>query len=498
MTVPTTQRQRAPVSWRQRLEIVPGRHRPKRIRTGIIFVSVTMIFLWIIYTKPSLPFLSGGGHALSAEFAYAANVHPGYTPVRLHGVNVGEVTDVTRAPSGRGVLIKMNIADGKGVQLHTDASLSLRWRTLLGRNMYIDIDPGSTSAPALRGGFVPRTRTSSQVELDTALEPLNAQGRDALQTMIRQFDASFSDAKAIQSTLSAVAPAMRPLGGAMEALRGTEAPTDLPRVIAGTSRAAAGLARDEAALGGLIDSGRVALGVTAARSADLAATLNTAPAAMHQARTTMTRLVSTLDVLDPLANKLTPGVAKLDGAAQRAQTALNAATPMLADLRPTLQDLRPAVAKLDTAARAGAPAFGPLSSTMDRVKTTFIPWLNAKNDENKRPNYQNVGPAVASVSSATSWGDYNGPVANFEAAVGPNAFVDSPCKISLANVRSLQLIQCELVSRALTAALTGQKPQNVKVRNSAVPQNVLQPFLSGLKTLVPDPHLKPLRLGRTK
>jgi hypothetical protein len=81
---------------------------------------------------------------------------------------------------------------------------------------------------------------------------------------------------------------------------------------------------------------------------------------------------------------------------------------------------------------------------------------------------------------------------------GPNAFVDSPCNISLANVRSLQLIQCELVSRALTAALTGQKPQNVKVRNSAVPQNVLQPFLTGLKTLVPDAHLKPLRLGTTK
>ena len=494
----TTTRQPKPVTWRERFQIVPGRHRPKRVRTGAIFVVVIGIFVWVLYTKPGLPFVSAGGHTLSADFGYAANVQPGYTPVRVHGVDVGAVTGVSRAPSGRGVRVKMRINDGTGVQLHNNASLSLRWRTLLGRNMYVDIDPGSTSAPKLSGAYIPESRTSSQVELDTALEPLNATGRAALQTMIRELDASFSDPKAIHGTIDAAAPALAPLHGAMEAIRGTHAPTDLPNVIRGTNRTAEGLARDEAALGALVDDGRVALGVTAAERANLAATVNSAPAAMQQARTTMTRLVHTLDILDPLATRLTPGVAKLNGAAQRAQTALNAATPMLADLRPTLRDLRPAVAKLDTAAQAGTPAFGPLSSTMDRVKTTFIPWLNAKNDENKRPNYQNIGPTIASVSTATSWGDYNGPVANFEAAVGPNALIDSPCSLTLTNMSNLQLIQCELVSRALAAAFTGQKPQNVKVKNSAVPANVLAPFLTGTKLLQPDPHLKPLHLGGAK
>ena len=485
------------LSWRERFEIVPGQHRPRRIRTGAIFVAVIAIFLWILYTKPSIPFVSGGGHTLTADFAYGANVQPVSTPVRYHGVDVGAVTSVGRAPSGRGVRVKMNITKS-GVHLHRDASLSIRWRTLLGRNMYIDIDPGSASAPALQDSYIPASQTSSQVELDTALEPLNAQGRAALQVMLSQFDASFSDPKAVKSTIDAAAPALTPAGPALQALRGTDAPNDLPNVIRGTNRTAEGLARDEAALGALVEEGRVALGVTAAQRADLAATVNTAPAAMQQARSTMTRLVTTLNILDPLATKLTPGVAKLDGAAQRAQAALAAATPTLADLQPTFRDLRPAVAQLDVAAKQGAPAFSPLNSTMDRVKTTFIPWLNAKNDENKRPNYQNVGPAVSSVDSATSWGDYQGPVANFEAAVGPNAFIDSPCKLSLTDVSSLQLIQCELVSRALVAAFTGQKPQNIKVRNSAVAPNVLKPFLSGDKLLKPDPHLKPLRMGRIK
>jgi hypothetical protein len=50
----------------------------------------------------------------------------------------------------------------------------------------------------------------------------------------------------------------------------------------------------------------------------------------------------------------------------------------------------------------------------------------------------------------------------------------------------------------MVAAFTGQKPQNVKVRDSAVSANVLKPFLSGDKLLKPDPNLKPLRLGRAK
>jgi len=49
------------LTWRERLEIVPGRHKPKRVRNGAIFVVAVLIFLWIIYTKPKLPFFSGAG-----------------------------------------------------------------------------------------------------------------------------------------------------------------------------------------------------------------------------------------------------------------------------------------------------------------------------------------------------------------------------------------------------------------------------------------------------
>jgi virulence factor Mce-like protein len=489
------------LTWRQRMEIVPGQHRPKRLRNGAIFVAFVMIFLWIIYTKPTLPFLGPKGTTLTADLNYGANVRPGYTPVRVHGVDVGQVTSIERAPSGRGVRMKMLVLDGKGVKLHQDASLSLRWRTLLGRNMYVDVDPGSSSAPALPGNFIPRSRTSDQVELDAALEPLDANGRRAAQRMIDEFDRGFGDPRAFAGTLDTAAPALRNAARGLKPLTGTQ-PNDLRNLVGRTSRALGALARNEQALGGVLDHGQVALGATAARRADLAALVNTAPGALRDTRTTMSRLRVTLDTLDPLADRLKPGVGKLAPAAARAQAALHTAAPVLRDLRPTLRDLSSAVRDLDTAALAGTPSFGPLTSTIDRVRDVFLPWLHEKNPESKRPNYQDIGPAVSSVSSATSWGDKNGPVANFEAAAGENALIDSPCNTAIANPSATQQIQCELLSRALVAALTGQRPQDLKVPDSSVPRATLMPFLTGKAALTPHPFQKPLKVpslsGRSK
>jgi virulence factor Mce-like protein len=451
------------------------------VRNGALFVVGTLIFLWIIYTKPSLPFVSDGGTKLTAELAYGANVRPGYTPVRVHGVEVGQVTGIERAPSGRGVRITMQIDDGKGVELHADAGLAVRWRTLLGRNMYVDLSEGSPTAPRLQGAFIPRSRTSDQVELDTALEPFGPAGRAAMKTTITEFDRGFADPAAVRGTVDAVAPAMQPLGRAMGAMRGTQPGTDLPRLVAGTSRTMGALTRDEVALGGLIDNAGVALGVTAARRADLAATLASAPATLRDTRATMTRLVTTLDQLDPLATKLRPGAAKLAPAAAVTQRALADAIPLLYDLRPTLRDLQPAVGNLRLAAVAGTPAFGPLTATLSRTRDTFVPWLKERNRENKRPNYQNIGPALASLSTATSWGDKNGPVANFEAAVGENALISSPCKTRVADpsYSTQDKVSCELLSRAVVAMLLGRNPMQVRFGDSAVPNSLLAPYLQG-------------------
>jgi ABC-type transporter Mla subunit MlaD len=379
------------------------------------------------------------------------------------------------------VLVTVKIEDGTGVDVKRDASAQLRWRTLLGRNDYIDLQPGSQSAPALGNRVIPQSATSGQVELDEALEPLNANGRAALKTTIDEFDRGFGDPAAIGDTIKTVDPALRQLAPGLRRLRGTQA-GDLTNLVRSTSRMMGALSRDELALGRVVTSGRVALGVTAARRADLAGMLQEAPGAMRETRTTMVRLRTTLDALDPLATQLRPGARTLAPAATHARTTLRALIPLLGDARGMLHDLRPAVIDLRRASAAGAPVLDGFIPTLDRVSSKFIPWLNDRNPENKLKNYELVGPALASGSTATSWGDANGVLANFEAGAGESAISSTlPCRTFLTDptVKAQDKIACELVTRAFASLVTGVAPNSSRLMSgSTVPMKVLKPLLT--------------------
>lgn len=459
-------------------DIQPGQHKPKLVRNGAIFCLLAAIFLYIIYTKPSIPLLSGGGHTVTANFAYAADVVPGRTPVNEYGVNVGVVTGLQRNPDGPGVRVTMSITPGSGVHLHSDASASLRWRTLLGLNYYVDLIPGSRSAPALSGS-IPESHTSAQVELDQVLEPLNAQGRNALGTMIDQFDAGFADPAAIRSTTHAAGPAMRNLAAGLPGLRGTAPGKDLPQLIASTSKWMGALAADDAALGDLVDNGATALGVTAANQASLGATFADAPSALQQTQATMVRLRATLDTLDPVAQQLEPGARKLFRAATLARTALNAATPLLATLKPTLAAIRPSVNSLATAARAGVPVISNLTPVLSRTQSTYLPWLNSSDPETKLKEYEAVGPALASVSSALGYGDQYGALAGFEAGFGENTIGGvSPCTTYLADptVPLSKKIDCEALAQTLTSIFTSSAA-TTPLKGSPAPARLVNSFL---------------------
>lgn len=502
---------------RDRFDLRPGQHRPNTIRNGAISVALVSVFLFTIYTKPSVPFLSGGGQKVTAAFVAGTNVRPGYTPVRVHGVNVGQVTKIKRGPNGRGAIVTVTLDKGSHVQLHQDMRMALRWRTLLGRNIYVDIMPGSPSAPKWAGGTLPESRTQDQVELDTALAPLDVDGRKAIQTMITEFDKGFSDPAAVRAAIGRAGGTFDGLSGAgnggtfkpsgatggagsmqagaagLPALRGVT-PGDLTTLVQNANRALGQLTRDQVALGGLVTDGSTALSVTAARSADLAATLNTAPATMRSTRATLKRLETTLDVVDPLADELKPGLAKLPAAANHTTTTLRVLQPLLDDLRPTLADLQPAFSDLRKASAAGIPALTPLNHTMQLAQDKYVPFLQSKDPATHRPNYQNIGPVASSAGSATAWGDKNGAVANFEAAAGENSFV-SPCTTQLSNVDLTpdKKVACDLVSMALFDAITGKKPSLSQFKQSAAPLSVLKKYIDGNALLKVLP--KPLKLS---
>jgi virulence factor Mce-like protein len=438
------------VKSRGRFEWVPGRHQPHPVRTGLIVIAVAAVVAYSGFTV-SIPFVPKGGTEVTAVFTHAANTKTG-TPVRVHGVKVGEVIGLKPGPGGRGAAITMRIEDGKGVTVKQDAHAAIWWRTLLGRNMYIELDPGSPSAPKLGSGDIPVSRTTSQVELDELAGVLDPTARKAVQTTLREFDRGFAKPEAVGGTIDNLAPAMKPTAAALTALRGTEE-GDLNRVVTKTSRVMGSLARDEGALGGLIDGGSVALGVTAAHRAGLGQAIQGAPASLRQTRATAVRLRTTLDVLDPVVKALRPGVDGLAPAAKAARPALNAIDQVLAKAQPLLLQLRPTSEVLSDLVADAEPAVADARPLLARTQDEVIPFLEARDPDIKLRNYEAIGPTLSAVASATQQYDQYGHVIRFEAGASEELIGPAPCTTLILDPTSKQKINCDLLISALSTAL---------------------------------------------
>jgi virulence factor Mce-like protein len=451
-------------------EIRPGQHRPKNIRNGAIFVTLIAILLFVLYAKPTVPGFGATGQEITAYVNDGINVRKGSTPVRVKGVEVGNVTKIERGPGGRGVKVTMLVEKGKGVTVYKDARADFRWRTLLGRNLYVDLQPGSPSAQKLSASDpIPTSRTSTQTELDQALDPLDADGRRAVKTIITEFDKGFGSAKAYKETVRNLGPAVNKLGQGLNSLRGQN-DGDLQKAIAGTSRVLGAVASSQVELGDLIDDGSVALGVTAARSQDLRSTLATAPGALNETRLTMARLRQTLDTLDPVAQQLRPGARKLPDTADNASTLLKAATPLLADAKPTVLALKPAVQDLLKLTTSGNNLMATSNPVLDDLVYPILPYLRSRDVDSKKKNYAMIGPAVSAANGVVGKADIFPTLANFEAGAGDGSIpVNSPCTTFLTDptVPLEKKVECDGIARIIATVLTGVPPQDTTIENPA-------------------------------
>src|ERR1035437_41356 len=165
--------------WRRHDEIpVVELRRSNPVRVGAVFVVLLAIAVYFGFTK-HIPFKHG--FRLKAVFATAVNIHP-KSPVRIAGVGVGVVTLIQR--EGSAGLVNMEI-EPKGLPLHTDATLKIRPRLFLEGNWFVELEPGSPTAPTISSGHtIPITQTSDPVQLDQVLDALNTDTRTNLQNFL--------------------------------------------------------------------------------------------------------------------------------------------------------------------------------------------------------------------------------------------------------------------------------------------------------------------------
>ena len=304
-------------------------HRPPLglsfFKTGVLAAIVILILTYLAYTK-ELPW-SSEGYTATATFSNATTLRE-TSPVRIAGVNVGKVTSVE--PDGENAKVTFTV-DPEGLPLHDDATITIRPRLFLGGNYFLDLRPGSPSAPDLPdGGSIPVTRTATAVELDQVLTgALQRPARKDLGDLLDGYGSALVDkptaknnigmdpdvvglsgAEAINKTFDYGGRAGKTSSQVSEALLGEQA-GDLRGLIKASGSVFQQLASRESQLSDLITNFSITTGAFAAEATSLQDTLAQLAPTLEQAQNQLPEINATFPVLRAYARELTPSVKEL-------------------------------------------------------------------------------------------------------------------------------------------------------------------------------------------
>jgi virulence factor Mce-like protein len=390
------------------------------VRAGALVLAIVGVVVYLTFGGP-LPF--SHGYTVEAVVQSANELHGG-SPVRIAGVNVGKVTKVRPGP-GTTAIVEMAI-DGKGRPIHRDATLKIRPRLFLEGNFYVDLKPGSPSAPELHdGGTIPLSQTAIPVQLDQVLSALDHDTRDSLRTLVEQFGGALAHggAEAIDRSFKPAVPAYKGVAVLAQAARGTQ-PGDLRGTIADTERIVHALNDRRDQLASLISSFDVTAGALASRSAQLRASLRGLAATVGEARPALADVSSSLPELDRFAGRVRPLL-------RHAPATLDLAAPLLVQLNALLAQRE--LPALVTAARPAVASLraveGPLTELLAKVTPVSrcvrdhgTPILKSKVDDGRLttnlPVYKELLDGFVGLASASQNFDGDGPAVRYNGGYG--------------------------------------------------------------------------------
>lgn len=318
------------------------RWRPSNVTVAIIFILILTVGPYLAFTK-HVPFTSYG-YEVKAAFSNSANIALN-SPVRIAGVDVGKVISTSR--NGDNTEVTFTV-DGSGRPIHDDAFATIRPRIFLEGNFFIELDPGSPSAPELdSGGTIPVSHTSTAVQLDEILTALQSPVRADLSRLLEGYGTALTNeptpaedltqlpevkgktgAEALNGAFKYGGEAGKYSAQVTNAFLGTEQ-RDLSRLVSTASRAFGAFASRQRHLQGLIDNFNVFTGALAAQSTNLSTTLRLLAPTLRITHASLVSLNRSLPPLRTYAIELRPAVAELPGL-------ISASKPFLAQIRPLL------------------------------------------------------------------------------------------------------------------------------------------------------------------
>jgi phospholipid/cholesterol/gamma-HCH transport system substrate-binding protein len=285
-------------------------HRPSvtPLKAGILTLVLIGLFAYFGGTKAN-PFADP--FELKAMVDDARNLQPRST-VRMAGVDVGKVTKVEATrESAPAALVTMEL-DEQALPLREDAEVRVRPRIFLEGNYFVDLEPGSPSAPELGDGdTLPPEQASAAVSTGEVLAVLESDVRSDLRTLLFEYGTQGlggGGAEGFNRAVPWFLPAYRRSSLANDALLGEDPDRDQQRILRGQQRTLAALAAYPRALQELVTDLNTTAGALAREDVALEQSV---PALRDTLRTAMPALASLNEALPTLrtfATEAVPGV----------------------------------------------------------------------------------------------------------------------------------------------------------------------------------------------
>jgi phospholipid/cholesterol/gamma-HCH transport system substrate-binding protein len=347
-----------------------------RFRAGILAIALIAVFSYFGFTK-SNPFANP--YEFQAVFNNVNNLKV-KSPVRIAGVEVGKVKKVEPIEKGDGAArVTMELQD-KALPLHTDAQVHVRSRIFLEGNFFVDVQPGSPTAPELKtGGTIPVQQTSAPVQFGQVLSALQNDTREDLKTFLREYSKGLEGkgAAGFNDSIKYWEEAYRNSSLANDATLGQDPHRDLQRVLNGQQKTFAALVADEGSLKSLVTDFNTTAGAFASQDQALEASIPALDNLLKTAQPALGSLNNALPTLRAFAKDALPGVRSSGPTLKVALPFMQQLSALMSreELRGTAAMLRvyiPSLVKLNERSVSVASQGRQLSACTNKVLVPFV------------------------------------------------------------------------------------------------------------------------------
>ncbi len=425
-------------------ERIFGRHYrgPRPAAIGLLVALLFVVGFYLGFTK-RIPFTSRG-YELHATLENATTLKPD-SLVRIAGVNVGKVSSVE--PEGNMAQATFNVSDD-ALPIHEDATIKVRPRLFLEGNFFLDLHPGSPSAPELESGStIPTTQTTTAVQIDEILTSLQSDTRTNLKRALEGYGEALNaaptvsdnatqdpdvqgltGAQAINKTFRYGGKAGRTSAIVNQAFLGLH-PHDLSGLIRAQRDLFTQLASTDGALSDFITNFNITAGALARESGNLSASIRELAPTLQEAKPSLRHLNNALPSFTKLARKSLPGIRELPATIRAGSPWLVQAGKLLRrnELGRTAELLAKSGPPLAQAGHASLKLFPQLGLFGRCVSHNLVPAGNVVIDDaggaypfsTGQPNIREFFYGAAQLAGESQGFDGNGPFVRFQAGGGP-------------------------------------------------------------------------------